>query len=449
MEEQDISCPFCGFLTDSEYQIMLHMETLHAEGESPFVVNDDASIAAMLASEYDQESDEVEYTSCPVEGCGEHLLWAEFDSHLELHAAEQDTGDECSHVSQKRKRESGTEAAFGTGLSHALRNIGDDNHTPEVPSPDRQATAKEKWKSLLNMPPSSKKAIANASKSVKQRLGKSELGPYAREKQMPSSLVKLLETDGQTTTVNRLDVDRKLRSVKFCANQAEGIIPVLEQLLRQDKTTNYAYLCSPAVKHVSKLKREGGFCGYRNIQMMCSYIIGAKLQGHEVLNGKIPTIFEIQDFIETAWDFGINVQGRAETGGIKGTRKYIGTPEAQAMFQRLDIACSASALETKREIKNADPAHALLFAAVESYFADGCTDFDPKVRCHSMTIVGCEKRSDGSKNLIVFDPSFHDATPITKLIGQNFTHKSPADLLRAYRRATHYLKRYNAFEILR
>jgi zinc finger-containing ubiquitin peptidase 1 len=66
-----------------------------------------------------------------------------------------------------------------------------------------------------------------------------------------------------------------------------------------------------------------------------------------------------------------------------------------------------------------------------------------------MTIVGFEKQLDGSKDIIVFDPRFHDAQNVTKLIGQKFTHKAPADLLRAYRRATHYLKRYNEFEILK
>ena len=61
--------------------------------------------------------------------------------------------------------------------------------------------------------------------------------------------------------------------------------------------------------------------------MMSSYIVGAESQGHEFLNDKIPSIFEIQDFIENAWDIGINSRGREETGGIKGTRKYIGTPD--------------------------------------------------------------------------------------------------------------------------
>lgn len=61
--------------------------------------------------------------------------------------------------------------------------------------------------------------------------------------------------------------------------------------------------------------------------MLVSYINGASGEGHTHFRGQIPTIFEIQDMIETAWDKGINPRGRAETGGIRGTRKYIGTAE--------------------------------------------------------------------------------------------------------------------------
>jgi hypothetical protein len=45
---------------------------------------------------------------------------------------------------------------------------------------------------------------------------------------------------------------------------------------------------------------------------------------------KFPSIFQIQDLIENAWDNGFNAQGRVETGGIRGTRKYIGTPEVSS-----------------------------------------------------------------------------------------------------------------------
>lgn len=66
-----------------------------------------------------------------------------------------------------------------------------------------------------------------------------------------------------------------------------------------------------------------------------------------------------------------------------------------------------------------------------------------------MTIVGFEKHKDGSRNVIVFDPMFHDAANVTKLIDSNFTHKSPGSMLKAYRRGTRYLKRYGMFELLK
>jgi len=84
-------------------------------------------------------------------------------------------------------------------------------------------------------------------------------------------------------------------------------------------------------KQYSLLILIGGFCGYRNIQMLCSHIIDVESQGYQHFNGKIPTIFKIQDYIENAWDLGINVQGRTETGGIRGTRKYIGTPDVSRL----------------------------------------------------------------------------------------------------------------------
>lgn len=63
--------------------------------------------------------------------------------------------------------------------------------------------------------------------------------------------------------------------------------------------------------------------------MLTSHIIGSKLDGSEKFADTFPTIFQLQDLIENAWDMGFNTQGRIETGGIKGTRKYIGTPEVQ------------------------------------------------------------------------------------------------------------------------
>lgn len=75
---------------------------------------------------------------------------------------------------------------------------------------------------------------------------------------MPGWLVKLLkEEDGAMRTGNRLDRDGKPKKVRYCPNQTAGIIPVLVQFLELDESTSYAYICDPAVKHVSKLKKEG------------------------------------------------------------------------------------------------------------------------------------------------------------------------------------------------
>jgi hypothetical protein len=69
--------------------------------------------------------------------------------------------------------------------------------------------------------------------------------------------------------------------------------------------------------------------------MMCSYIIGVESQGCDRFENKIPSIFDIQEYIEHAWDLGIKAEGRVETGGIRGTRKYIGTPEVSTSFWML------------------------------------------------------------------------------------------------------------------
>jgi hypothetical protein len=66
-----------------------------------------------------------------------------------------------------------------------------------------------------------------------------------------------------------------------------------------------------------------------------------------------------------------------------------------------------------------------------------------------MTIVGFERKIDGSKNLLVFDPMFHDAESLIKLVGRRFKHRAPEDALKAYRRGVKYLKRYNEFELLK
>ena len=67
-----------------------------------------------------------------------------------------------------------------------------------------------------------------------------------------------------------------------------------------------------------------------------------------------------------------------------------------------------------------------------------------------MTIIGFEKKTNGDKNILVFDPMFHDSSAITKFIGNDkVSHNKPAELLKAYRRGASYVKRFKEFELLK
>jgi len=66
-----------------------------------------------------------------------------------------------------------------------------------------------------------------------------------------------------------------------------------------------------------------------------------------------------------------------------------------------------------------------------------------------MTIIGFEKKKDGTENILVFDPSFRDSSDVVRLIGKNFHHDCPAEPLKAYQRPVRHLRKYNEFEVLR
>lgn len=169
---------------------------------------------------------------------------------------------------------------------------------------------------------------------------------------MPSWLRKQLETGAKPIVGNNTCQEGCVIPVEMKANETSGMIPVLGMLCQQDKSVSKAYLSHPGVQHIVKMAREGGFCGYRNIQMMISFIRAAKSDGYQHFMKSIPSVIELQDAIERAWDRGINDFGRIETGGIKGTRKFIGTSEVcnQATHWETLLTIKAQALFIYHEI---------------------------------------------------------------------------------------------------
>jgi zinc finger-containing ubiquitin peptidase 1 len=291
---------------------------------------------------------------------------------------------------------------------------------------------------------------------------KAELGPYANEKRMPPWLVKLLQDGAKVTVSNTIGADGTLVRLETVANETPNLVPVLARLSQIDSTVLRAFYCDPRVCHVAKLPKEGGFCGYRNIQMQVSYIRNAQAPGHEHFPGRrLPSILKLQDMIEDAWDHGYNSAARVETGGIRMTRKYIGTAEAQALYLSLGVQAEPAAFSSP----NKKDAYLAMMGTVCSYFDnDSASNATDKVvmtdkpplffqhHGHSMTVVGVELDCQGLTNLVVFDPTYNPSPQLKKLALNNktkFYSPHPAKLLQAHRRDERYLGRHKAFEIVK
>ncbi len=291
---------------------------------------------------------------------------------------------------------------------------------------------------------------------------KAELGPYANEKRMPPWLVKLLQDGAKVTISNTIGPDGSLVRREVVANETPNLVPVLARLSQLDSTILRAFYCDPRVAHVAKLPKEGGFCGYRNIQMQISYVRDAQVPGHHHFQSRrLPSILRLQEMIEDAWDRGYNTTARVETGGIRMTRKYIGTAEAQALY--LSLGMNSEALAFSSHSKN--DAYLAMMGAVCSYFdGDSASDTTDKIvmtnkpplffqhHGHSMTVVGVELDINGRTNLVVFDPTYNPSPPLKKVAlsnKTNFYSPHPAKMLKAHRRDERYLGRHKAFEIVK
>jgi len=109
-------------------------------------------------------------------------------------------------------------------------------------------------------------------------------------------------------------------------------------------------------------------------------------------------------------------------------------------------------------------AHEIVFDKVEAYFNDGSEE-RAKVhrthkaplylqhRTHSLTIVGLERRTDGSRNILVFDPMYHTPEGMQRLLDRgtvppDVSARFMHDVQLFYRRGDPHLHKYEEFEIL-
>ncbi|RAH48341.1 C78 family peptidase [Aspergillus brunneoviolaceus CBS 621.78] len=441
----DPTCPFCPFSDADSNFVMEHVESCHPDNDirASNRANRqyaDHHLVMQHRQQFSlpgfQDGQPDGYIDCPC-GCGETVMEAELPSHLDLHAAEEIALEEDSTRPPNELSEPARtthKQCIGTSSLPKLSLKGSEPLTVSAGLENCVLTGGIK------------------------RLGRSELGPHANEKRMPAWLRRVLEKGPKPILTNTLSSNGALRKAETFENELTDVISVLARLCDRDKSVQRAFFCSSMVHQISKIPREGGFCGYRNIQMLITYIKNARLLGYECFSGELPTILQLQDMIENAWDKGFNSVGRIETGGIRGTRKYIGTPEAQALFSSLGILCVANSIGPTESMR----AHDALFMNVASYFRDSrnleredkviSTDLPPiyfQHQGHSMTIVGFEIRDNGSANLLVFDPMFKAPPAIRRLKDTPGLNPDPARILKGYRRGTAYLQKYTAFELLK
>lgn len=201
--------------------------------------------------------------------------------------------------------------------------------------------------------------------------------------------------------------------------------------------------------------------------MQLSYVRSTKSAGHERFEKGIPSVLGLQELIEEAWDGGFNAGGRVQTGGVRGTRKYIGTSEVQALFRSMGMECRAAVFPSSKKVEDGKPAYEELLDFVQEYFSIGSsankspttgivynTTLPPiylQRPRHSLTIIGFALNTNGSRDLLVFDPASNPSKRMkalsldpSKIRGQR-----PETLLKDYRRGARHLTRFRAFETLR
>ncbi|EFE32360.1 uncharacterized protein ARB_00883 [Trichophyton benhamiae CBS 112371] len=328
---EPLSCPFCDFTdTDADF-LTQHVEFCHPENSaSPALeTEEDTNIGSSRKPEWwcgdtplytdEDAGTDIKYIDCPT-GCGEAVTEDQLMSHLDLHLAEGLALEEI----------------IGSDTKGTDMKLSGDIEEDEILSPTlSKVLGKQDGKRQRDAPVNAKATKQKKKTRRAGQLGITELGPYAREPKMPSWLRKVLEDGPAITRENKIFPDGTIHKVETVSNETSNLIPFIARLCQQDSSVEQAYLCSANVRHIFKMPKEGGFCGYRNIQMLVSYIQDSNSTGCEHFPGRTPSILRLQDMIEQAWDNGFNTHGRTETGGIKGTRKYIGTSEVKYISYKL------------------------------------------------------------------------------------------------------------------
>ncbi|CAO3691324.1 unnamed protein product [Umbelopsis ramanniana] len=234
----------------------------------------------------------------------------------------------------------------------------------------------------------------------------------------------------------RQDQDAFVKGMKALqeSSRTHGVIPKLQphfMSLKKQGKTSMVYLCSPDTDHVATgLLDLGWGCGYRNCQMLMTYLSKQQEQNVPILDGVV-NIKGLQLLLEKAWKEGFDPAGAAQLEHrVYKTHKWIGTTEVYTMLAYLGIRCTILDFDRPTGTNNS---HDAMFDWIQSYFEEGSSgegklaEADARQQPagkhsgrvvhitnrppiylqhsgHSRTVIGIEILSDGRRNLVMFDP---------------------------------------------
>ncbi|KAI0703582.1 peptidase family C78-domain-containing protein [Cytidiella melzeri] len=221
-------------------------------------------------------------------------------------------------------------------------------------------------------------------------------------------------------------------------NYTPGLIPLLKKALVKSHgkgVTQKAYLCSPGAVHITSESFDRGWgCGYRNYVMACTALMAQEQQPRYpalLESPSPPGIRNLQKIIEQAWKDGFDEEGAKQLNNkLINTTKWIGTAELYVALAYRRIPARLADFELHKQGPD------LLINWITDYFSPDLSRSDnineallgasPVVITekmpillqhagHSRTVIGYERRRDGSINLFMFDPARRIATPIREL----------------------------------
>ena len=203
---------------------------------------------------------------------------------------------------------------------------------------------------------------------------------------------------------------------------------VAPRLRRSTPASNTTRLCSADFDAFTTIRKpDHGFgCGYRNLQTILSALArdpslapllggAARLRPRRSVDpdpdaepepAVVPTVSELQYWLEHAWSAGFDVAGAAQLGTLVGTREWIGATEILTLLRFAGVRAEVSDFEGRG---GGDLGDAVWEWAWRRF--DPSEPTAPGVlqwRGHSVAVVGASMEAPGEptrRRILVLDPS--------------------------------------------